>query len=526
MKTNKSKKIVIILIIITLLILILSGVAYMYFATDLIRSNKQVFFGYASQILDDKKGFISNELLQYYNKIINTPYENNGELTCNVTADNNQNEYENLNQMKISFDGTLDLKNKNFEENVNINYSPDVVFPFTVRKSADIVGIQTQYIGSKYISENVSNLQEDDSLSFNINDIIPNTEIKQEQLKVNVDKYLEIINSRLSEDKFSKVEKGYKLTLTYQELKDLVVVLLENLKNDEQLLSNINEIFSTKITSTNIDNAIIDLNNDTTKQDASIDIILYINNNELSQIEIKTSDNNNSIRIEKNQNSDSLKYTIFLISEDENNNIVFTMEYKGLSSLQTINETYTIETSFKDSTTQNTEISYENNTELTDNENENIQNDVTSSSAEIDNSQTNDDKSETLTYKYQLTNQVNFIESANIEELTSDNAIILSEYDQSQIEVLMNSITERITKVNREQMEELGISESENPLFKFIPSVLISNSANDAIEGSISELEGIEISAFNAKFEPYQSTNSMGTTTRGLLTVIQTTNEE
>ena len=221
-----------------------------------------------------------------------------------------------------------------------------------------------------------------------------------------------------------------------------------------------------------------------------------------------------------------MKYTIFLISEDENNNIVFTMEYKGLSSLQTINETYTIETSFKDSTTQNTEISYENNTELTDNENENIQNDVTSSSAEIDNSQTNDDKSKTLTYKYQLTNQVNFIESANIEELTSDNAIILSEYDQSQIEVLMNSITERITKVNREQMEELGISESENPLFKFIPSVLISNSANDAIEGSISELEGIEISAFNAKFEPYQSTNSMGTTTRGLLTVIQTNNEE
>lgn len=556
MKTNKSKKIVIILIIITLLILILSGVAYMYFATDLIRSNKQVFFGYASQILDDKKGFISNELLQYYNKIINTPYENNGELTCNVTADNNQNEYENLNQMNISFDGTLDLKNKNFEENVNINYSPDVVFPFTVRKSADIVGIQTQYIGSKYIAENVSNLQEDDSLSFNINDVIPNAEINQEQLKVNLDKYLDIINSRLSDDKFSKVENGYKLTLTYQELKDLVVVLLENLKNDEQLLSNINEMLSTQITPANIDNAIVDLNNDTSNQNVSIDIILYVNNNELSQIEIKNSDNNNSIRIEKTESSESLKYTISLTSEEENNsNIVFTMEYKGLNSLQTIDETYTLETSFKDSTTQNTETS-ENNTDLTNNENEvnseestnteentttgeeiategentsseneNVQNNETNID-EADDSETNTDESQTLTYTYQLTNQVNFIESANIEELTSDNAIILSEYDQSQVESLMNSITERITGVNREQMEELGISESENPLFKFIPSILISDSANGAMESSISELEGIEISAFNAKFEPYQSTNSMGTTTRGLLTVIQTNNEE
>ena len=557
MKSNKSKRIVIILIIITLLVLILSGVAYMYFATDLFRSNKQVFFEYASKILDDKKGFISNELLQYYNKIISTPYENKGELTCNVSTNTNQEEYENLNQMKISFDGTLDLKNKNFEENVNINYSPDVVFPLTIRKSSDIVGVQTQYIGSKYIAENVSDLQGEDSLSFNINDVIPNAELNQEQLKGNLDKYIEIINSRLSDDKFSKTENGYKLTLTYQELKDLAVVLLENLKNDEQMLNNINQITSNEITSNDIDNIILKLNDNTSNQDTNIEITLYVNNNELSQIEIKNSDNNNSIRIEKTESSESLKYTISLTSEEENNsNIVFTMEYKGLNSLQTIDETYTLETSFKESTTQNTETSYENNAELTDDgnevngeeniistentdiennttteentslENENVQNNVTSNSAEVDDSQTNNDESNTLTYTYQLTNQVNFIESANIEGLTSENAIILSEYEQSQIDSLMNSITERITEVNREQMEELGITETENPLLKFIPSIFISNSANEAMENSISELEGIEISAFNAKFEPYQSTNSMGTTTRGLLTVIQTNNEE
>ena len=117
-------------------------------------------------------------------------------------------------------------------------------------------------------------------------------------------------------------------------------------------------MLSTQITPANIDNAIVDLNNDTSNQNVSIDIILYVNNNELSQIEIKNSDNNNSIRIEKTESSESLKYTISLTSEEENNsNIVFTMEYKGLNSLQTIDETYTLETSFKDSTTQNTETS-------------------------------------------------------------------------------------------------------------------------------------------------------------------------
>ena len=547
MKSNKSKKIVIILIIVTLLILILSGVAYMYFATDLIRSKKQIFFEYASQIIDEKKGFISNDIIEYYNKIISEPYENSGDLTCNVTDEANQSEYETLNQMNISFDGILDLKNKNFEQNININYSPDVVFPLTVRKLSDTMGVQTKYIGSKYIAENISDIQVQGNLSNNIGNLELSKTINKEQLKVELDKYIEIIDSRLSGDKFSKVDNGYKLTLTYQELNDLEIVLLENLKNDQQLLSNINEMFSTNLTSADIDNIIVELNEDTNNQNDSIDIILYTSNNSLSKIEIK--DNDNSFIIEKNSDDENLKYSITLANIEDNENIVFTMEYKGLNSLQNIEETYTLELNIMNSKTKNIETSYQDENESTDNElnseediNAELENTNTSNeedtniengseSSEIESNNTNiseNDNEETqkIAYKYQLNNKVNFVETANIEELTNRNAIILSEYDQSQVDNLMSSIIERITQVNKEQMEELGLSETENPLLKFIPTMSILNSANSIAESSISELEGIEISAFNAKFEPYQSTNSMGTTTRGLLTVIQTNNEE
>ena len=269
------------------------------------------------------------------------------------------------------------------------------------------------------------------------------------------------------------------MTLTYQELNDLEIVLLENLKNDQQLLSNINEMFSTNLTSADIDNIIVELNEDTNNQNDSIDIILYTSNNSLSKIEIK--DNDNSFIIEKNSDDENLKYSITLANIEDNENIVFTMEYKGLNSLQNIEETYTLELNIMNSKTKNIETSYQDENESTDNElnseediNAELENTNTSNeedtniengseSSEIESNNTNiseNDNEETqkIAYKYQLNNKVNFVETANIEELTNRNAIILSEYDQSQVDNLMSSIIERITQVNKEQMEELGLS--------------------------------------------------------------------
>ena len=67
-------------------------------------------------------------------------------------------------------------------------------------------------------------------------------------------------------------------------------------------------------------------------------------------------------------------------------------------------------------------------------------------------------------------------------------------------------------------MEELGVSEDQNPIQYLIPSFLEGNQANAQIDEQ-------SVNAFNAKFELYQSTNTKGATVKGLLTTIQNNNE-
>ena len=66
MKQKKNK--LLIAIIIVLLLVIILCLAYIYLATDFLKSNKQLFFKYATQIAEQEDGFIENELKQYLEK--------------------------------------------------------------------------------------------------------------------------------------------------------------------------------------------------------------------------------------------------------------------------------------------------------------------------------------------------------------------------------------------------------------------------------------------------------------------------
>ena len=69
MGQKKSKSLLITVIILLVIILLLVGVvAYLYFFTDMFKSNKQLFFKYTSQIVQSEDGFIDNQLMQYFQK--------------------------------------------------------------------------------------------------------------------------------------------------------------------------------------------------------------------------------------------------------------------------------------------------------------------------------------------------------------------------------------------------------------------------------------------------------------------------
>lgn len=103
MKPRKSNKIIIILIIIFAILILAGGFAYCYLATDMFKSDKDLFFKYVSQIADEKKGFIEKELTQYYEKTSNTPYTNDGTIGFNIETNTQENYFEDINNFNISF---------------------------------------------------------------------------------------------------------------------------------------------------------------------------------------------------------------------------------------------------------------------------------------------------------------------------------------------------------------------------------------------------------------------------------------
>ena len=73
MKTKTIGKLIIILIVV---ILLLGGVfAYLYFGTDLLKTNEQLFFKYLGQLVDSENGFIDSKLTEYTNKKMTGKYE-------------------------------------------------------------------------------------------------------------------------------------------------------------------------------------------------------------------------------------------------------------------------------------------------------------------------------------------------------------------------------------------------------------------------------------------------------------------
>ena len=273
-KKNNGLKIAIVIVLIIILILI-GVIALLYFATDVFRSNKEAFFKYTAQLIAQEDGFIDNTLTQYLEKKKNTPYEDNGSIDFDISIPEMGQDNDALNNFNISFTGKTDNTNSKNEQNISLNYSNDVNFPFYYRKVGDVQGIQTDNVGSKYIAKrDGEEIQSLEDMEININGleeisaIYNNMQISNEDIQNFKTTYFDNIFSQIQDDKFSKISEenstGYKLTLSDDDLKDVLTKVLEKLKEDEGTLDKLNQLLgleqsASKIRSTSIDELINDI---------------------------------------------------------------------------------------------------------------------------------------------------------------------------------------------------------------------------------------------------------------------------
>ena len=489
MNQKKNRKIVVILIILLVLIILVVGGLLVYFTTDVFRGNKELFFKYMTQISDNEDGFIENNVKQYYEKKNTNSYTNEGNFTVSAT-DPTLTNIDNLNNFNISFSGQTDNTNSKTQRDVSINYSDSVTFPVIYRKIGNQTGLQTEYVGSKFINvetEKIDSLQGEGSATIqNINNTVTDIEqvknisFSQEELT----SYMNIIQN-LGEDKFSNVNDsngtGYQLTLSGDELKDLLVQILEQLKNDEATLDKINGYIkeirnSANITPSSIDRLIQNIQDSDELSNESFSIIVYKNRGKTSKIVVSL--NEIKIDIQKTTSDNTTQYDISIDLNYNNENLKITgkINYDGLEG-QNVKETY--------------EVVLENDAKV---------------------------------YNYKIENNVNFTDNVSVEDFTTDNSTVLTSYDQETVNNFLIAVEQRLTEVNAQQMQELGIAEDQNPLMHLIPSLgTYSEIINSLNEPQVSEED---VTTFNQKFEVYQSTNLQGVTVRGLLSTIELNNEQ
>ena len=489
MNQKKSKKIVVILIIVVLLILITGGILFAYFTTDIFRGNKELFFKYFAQIASAEDGFIENSVKQYYEKKTTNSYTNEGNFTVNAT-DSTVVNIDNLNNFNINFSGQTDNTNSKMEQDISINYSDSVTFPVIYRKIGNQVGLQTDYVGSRFINVETDKISDFSGEQIgaiqNIGNVVTDAEkvknisFSQEELN----SYMDILQN-IGDDKFSNVNDangtGYQLSLSGDELKDILVQLLEALKNDQVTLDKLNGYIkeirnSANITSNNIDELIQNIQNNNELSNESFNVTVYKNGGRTSKITISL--NEAKIDIQKVANNNSVQYDISVDLNYNNDNLKITgkINYDGLEG-QNVKETY--------------ELGLESGAKV---------------------------------YNYKIENNVGFTDSVTVEDFTTDNSTVLTNYDNDTVNNFLATVEQRLVEVNTAQMQELGITEDQNPIMHLIPTLgIYTDMINSLSESQVSEED---VATFNQKFEVYESTNLQGVTVRGLFSTIELNNEQ
>lgn len=265
---KKKKTLLIVIISLIVILLIVGGVfAYLFLATDMFSTNKELFAKYSGQVLE-QDGFFPQSLETYENRKDTTPYQSNGTISAttellgdvSTNAEVTQEIQPALNagnNTTITFTGNVDKANSKVQEDIQINYSDTTNYAFSYRQEGDRYGVllndvsQTSYIAvdNNNLKTFLGNMGMD---TTNFPDKIEMTTIEslnftdEEKTHIN-DTYITPLFEGLSEDKFTKTENddgtvSYTLTLTVQEVGTMLSQSLQTLSTDTVMLDKINAI--------------------------------------------------------------------------------------------------------------------------------------------------------------------------------------------------------------------------------------------------------------------------------------------
>lgn len=264
----RKKRITILVISIVLAVLAIVGtITFLYLKTDAFKSNETLFAKYFMQSFNAIDIIKNNDALGIDNTLNANKYtsELKGkiEYTKNVET-NSEDKNSSINQIGLNVKSNIDKSNEYEYKNVTISSDNENYIGLEYLKSQSNYGIRL-----KNINQFASNNDEQNQLLTELglgklNIIISDIDINSicnfsDQEKQNlIDTYTKIVTSNVSKDKFYKQKNtlitinnqdvntnAYYIKMTIEEYNNLYIKMLEQLKEDEIILSRIDTIETT-----------------------------------------------------------------------------------------------------------------------------------------------------------------------------------------------------------------------------------------------------------------------------------------
>lgn len=520
---------------IIVIIIIITGIL-LYLNTDMFKSNKTLFFKYfgknSENIKEIEEIFESTE---YEKNLQNNKYTDDINIKVNytnnlqTTSEDNSNTINNVKLLikeeedknnkysykdfKLEKDKNIATNTENQSSSENSNESNNKeqnIMEVEYIKNDNNYGIRFSDLFKQYLLVENNNLkdlfrkigyseQELENVpdSIEINDItLSDIKFTEDEIKQLSEKYSEIINKKVSKEKFEKNSKqvitineknittnAYILKLTNEELNNLYVDLLESLKQDEIILNKIESI-QNKINSININSSEskdlkesfaeeIDLQiekiNKTNIGNQETKIIVYENSGKTIRTAIQGKDYEINFDYINTQDEKNIEL-IVKKDEIETYNIKLKKDKDGIKlDIYSNDETNPIKISLE----QN-----KNESDKKCSNNINLKYENANSKLEVSAEQ-----------------EINIVDNFENENTLNDqNSILLNGLEKEQLQAVLNQVSEEVQQKINSISEEVKI----NDIQEILEELGIINKQQNIEAGGITETEK---NRFNSKFE-------------------------
>lgn len=462
--------------VVAVIIIIAALMGILYFTTDMFKTPEQLFY---KHLADDVNFFgktTYSDIMKELQEKLNASSENTGEATVKITSDDASAEQIStaLEKGKITYNMKTVGADKKAQGDITLNYDGKDVVTLNFLQNKEQYGIKVGEAYDKYVSVENNNLKAlFQKLGIEPTNVPDKIEMLDYYELLNIDgdtlkhienTYAQVIRENIPAESYS-VEKNvtvqidgtnvttnaYKLSLTEEQTKTILVKLFETLKTDDTTLDLIVNKYNMmiepyktmgmKISGTSeltkeslvkaIDDELEEANSSFAKSTSVVEIVGYGAKDSKTKIAVKSIENNQDIA----------NYEMDMTKEGKDKKAIMTLKSEDLT--MTIKATENDKQEEMNMLFSAEDANVEMNVELNDKKSSNIVMKILSDGTNIE---------------LNVKDEVKSTENITVEEFTAENSVKLNDMTQNEITTLIQTIATNVQKVLPEKAQLLGIN--------------------------------------------------------------------